>query len=56
MKNKLTIILPRVCACPPGPAGLTAADTKFGLAAGNRIRDQVARPIPTVTNLCDPIP
>lgn len=56
MKNKLTIILPRACACPRKPAGLTAADTKFGLAAGNRIRDQVARPIPTVTNLFNSTP
>lgn len=40
MKNKLTILLLWVCACTLGTAGLTAADTKFGLAADNRIRAQ----------------
>lgn len=40
MKKKLTIILLWVCACTLGAAGLTAADTKFGLAADNRIRAQ----------------
>jgi len=40
MKNKLTTLLLWVCACTLGAAGLTAADTKFGLAADNRIRAQ----------------
>lgn len=40
MKNKLTTLLFWVCACTLGAAGLTAADTKFGLAADNRVRAQ----------------
>ncbi len=40
MKHKLTILLLWVCACTLGAAGLKAADTKFGLAADNRIRAQ----------------